>query len=526
MSSGTGEQGPVTTGSDGADRSTGNSLGMSAARRWAQPGPPGRRRPAPLGTVAAASIRFAAGVARPPHVRRLLAGPGPLKPRAIPDATAPPRWWTGVSRPEPVAVRRQSTTSAASPAPTRTAPAASTPAATAAPGVTHAPAATPAPAPAPETAVDHGVQLAQNGYAAINRAENGAERHDQHQGGRAAGTLPGWSGRAVATPDTLPDRVLRRAAGSVPTEKTYIPGGMAARMTATDVRVRRPTEVVAAGPMRDAGKKLSAPRPPRDGPPGQSSGSGAAGESGLSSPGSIGRSSDGAEAGTAPRDQVTGASRLGPSGAHAPRYRHEHLAAAVGRRVARIVDAAAASAAAHASARSAMSGIARPSRGGGGTAGAKTQVGPASSVSPLRRAWAGSALRRQPVPAAPGSARPAGSSLPHTPSAITRGGNQGPCRPGRFRRSPRSPDRRLGRPLLLLSPRRPRSEVRQQTAGRTPSSVASLRPPRPARCRPFRLPDLSATVGRTPSFVANLRRPRPARCRPFRLPDLSARASI
>ena len=510
MSSGTGEQGPVTTGSDGADRSTGNSLGMSAARRWAQPGPPGRRRPAPLGTVAAASIRFAAGLARPPHVRRLLAGPGPLKPRAIPDATAPPRWWTGVSRPEPVAVRRESTTSAASPAPTRTAPAASTPAATA------APAAYP-PTTAPETAVDHGVQSAQNGYAAINRAEIGAARHDQHHGGRTAGTLPGWSGRAVATPDSLPDRVLRRAAGSVPTEKTYIPGGMAARMTATDVRVRRPTEVVAAGPMRDAGKKLSAPRPARDGPPGQSSGSGVAGGSGLNSLGSVGRSSDGAEAVTAPRDQVTGASRRGPSGAHAPRYRHEHLAAAVGRRVARIVDAAAASAAAYASARSSMSGIARPTRAGGGTADPSAQVGPAASVSPLRRAWAGSALRRQQVPAAPGSVRPAGSSLPHTPSAITRGGNQGPVPAGSVSTQPAQSGSTPGPAAPPAEP--PAAALGSAAADRRPDAVVRREP---AATAPSSVPPVSATglVGdRRPDAVV---RREPATTAPSSVPPVSA----
>ena len=332
--------------------------------------------------------------------------------------------------------------------------------------------------------------------------------------------MPGWSGGSVATPDTLPDRVLRRAAGSVPTEKTYIPGGMAARMTATDVRVRRPTEVVAAGPMRDAGKKLSAPRPARDGPPGQSSGSGAAGGSGLSSPGSVGRSSDGAEAVTVPRDQVTGApSRLGPSGAHAPRYRHEHLAAAVGRRVARIVDAAAASAAAHASARSSKSrsAIARPTRAGGGTADPSAQVGPAASVSPLRRAWAGSALRRQPVPTAPGSVRPAGSSLPHTPSAITRGGNQGPVPAGSVSTQPAQSGSTPGPAAPPAEP--PAAALGSAAADRRPDAVVRREP---ATTAPSSVPPVSATglVGdRRPDAVV---RREPATTAPSSVPPVSA----
>ena len=69
------------------------ALGRSAARRWSRPGPPGRRRPAPLGSVAAAAARFSAGLARPPEVRRQLAGPGEIRPGRLPENLRPPRWW-------------------------------------------------------------------------------------------------------------------------------------------------------------------------------------------------------------------------------------------------------------------------------------------------------------------------------------------------------------------------------------------------------------------------------------------------
>ena len=79
-----------------------NVVGRQALRRWARPGPPGRRRPAALGSVAAASVRFAAGVARPPRVRRQLAGPGEIRPTKVAGLVAPPRWWTpAATDPEP-----------------------------------------------------------------------------------------------------------------------------------------------------------------------------------------------------------------------------------------------------------------------------------------------------------------------------------------------------------------------------------------------------------------------------------------
>src|ERR1700712_2771033 len=68
-------------------------LGRAAARRWSRPGPPGKPRPAPLGSVAAAAQRFSAGLARAPQVRRQLAGPGEIRPGNMPEGMRPPRWW-------------------------------------------------------------------------------------------------------------------------------------------------------------------------------------------------------------------------------------------------------------------------------------------------------------------------------------------------------------------------------------------------------------------------------------------------
>src|ERR1700712_5717542 len=68
-------------------------LGRAAARRWSRPGPPGKPRPAPLGSVAAAAQRFSAGLARAPQVRRQLAGPGEIRPGKMPEGMRPPRWW-------------------------------------------------------------------------------------------------------------------------------------------------------------------------------------------------------------------------------------------------------------------------------------------------------------------------------------------------------------------------------------------------------------------------------------------------
>ncbi len=75
-----------------ADR-TQMGLGRTVAQRWSRPGPPGRQRPAPLGSVAAGALRFSAGLARPPQVRRQLAGPGEIRPGRLPENLRPPRWW-------------------------------------------------------------------------------------------------------------------------------------------------------------------------------------------------------------------------------------------------------------------------------------------------------------------------------------------------------------------------------------------------------------------------------------------------
>ncbi len=88
----------------------------------------------------------------------------------------------------------------------------------------------------------------------------------------------GWSGTATAAP-TLPPKVLRRAVHAIENEQTHVPGGMAGRMAGQVIRVRRVPDVTAAGPMRDAGVRLTAParrsQPPGSGagPPGQRAGS-------------------------------------------------------------------------------------------------------------------------------------------------------------------------------------------------------------------------------------------------------------
>src|SRR6478736_3726824 len=69
-------------------------FGNSIARRWTPPGPRTRVRPAPLGSVAAAAMRFTAGLGHVPQVRRQLAGPAPIRPAGAAGNVAPPRWWT------------------------------------------------------------------------------------------------------------------------------------------------------------------------------------------------------------------------------------------------------------------------------------------------------------------------------------------------------------------------------------------------------------------------------------------------
>jgi len=75
------------------DASDTSPFGNSVARRWAPPGPRSRPRPAPPGSVAAAALRFSAGLGRLPQIRRQLAGPAPIRAVGNAGQVAPPRWW-------------------------------------------------------------------------------------------------------------------------------------------------------------------------------------------------------------------------------------------------------------------------------------------------------------------------------------------------------------------------------------------------------------------------------------------------
>ncbi len=77
----------------GGGRLGGGGLGRSVARRWAPPGPRSRARPAPLGSVAEAAMRFSAGLGRPPQIRRQLAGPASVRPASGFGPVRPPLWW-------------------------------------------------------------------------------------------------------------------------------------------------------------------------------------------------------------------------------------------------------------------------------------------------------------------------------------------------------------------------------------------------------------------------------------------------
>src|SRR6478752_5091089 len=77
----------------GRPRLGGGGLGLSVARRWAPPGPRSRARPAPLGSVAEAAMRFSAGLGRPPQIRRQLAGPASVRPASGFGPVRPPLWW-------------------------------------------------------------------------------------------------------------------------------------------------------------------------------------------------------------------------------------------------------------------------------------------------------------------------------------------------------------------------------------------------------------------------------------------------
>ena len=160
------------------------ALGPSVARRWAPPGPRSRARPAPLGSVAVAAMRFSAGLGRSPQIRRQLAGPASIRP-----ATA-----LG-----PVGRRC-------------------------------------------------------GGCRTVQRSD------------------PVWGGRRP--PDVVPDRLLRRAAGRVPSLGGHRPGSAQAAMTGKPVSVRRVPDVQFSGPMKGAASKLV---PPRSGSGGPHSGAGSGG---------------------------------------------------------------------------------------------------------------------------------------------------------------------------------------------------------------------------------------------------------
>jgi hypothetical protein len=77
------------------DESAAAPLGPAVQHRLRLPGPPGGRRDATIGSLAARATRFAAATARPVPVRRSLAGPGTfIRPNAVASIVAPPRWWT------------------------------------------------------------------------------------------------------------------------------------------------------------------------------------------------------------------------------------------------------------------------------------------------------------------------------------------------------------------------------------------------------------------------------------------------
>jgi hypothetical protein len=82
-------------------------LGRDVVLRLRLPGPPRRRRPARIGSLASASQRFAAALSQPVHIRGGLRGPRVVPAPPLRGATTrPPRWWRPVTRIEPVRARR------------------------------------------------------------------------------------------------------------------------------------------------------------------------------------------------------------------------------------------------------------------------------------------------------------------------------------------------------------------------------------------------------------------------------------
>ncbi len=255
-------------------------LGFSVARRWTPPGPRVRSRPAPLGSVAVAAVRFTAGLGRAPRVRRQLAGPAPIRRAGVSANVAPPRWWV------PSGSASTSAWGAAT---------------------------------VPKTAA----------------ADGGAD-----------------------------GRLLRRAAGAVPTLDSHRPGAAGVAMSGRTIPVRRIPEVSFSGTMKGAASKLVAPRSGSPGPAGPTSGSAASKATGPPGPTAGGGGSYRSAAGAVP-----------PSGS-----RHR-TAAARGQ-----VSGRQSPAPAMASARSMAVARARPA-----TASAQSMVvARATRASPAARSWSAS----------------------------------------------------------------------------------------------------------------------------------------
>ena len=174
-------------------------FGNAVARRWAPPGPRSRPRPAPLGTVGAAAVRFSVGLGQVPQVRRQLAGPKPIRAAGAAGTAgnvAPPRWWV--------------------------------------------------PAPA-RTESSWGAGSSAGGVGA--------------SGGHAGGPGGGASDVGVDVGAVLAaGRQLRRAVGPAPTLESHRPGAASAAMTGKVIPVRRVPEVAFTGNMKGAASKLVPPR--------------------------------------------------------------------------------------------------------------------------------------------------------------------------------------------------------------------------------------------------------------------------
>ena len=356
--------GAAHAGSDDGGRTR---LGVQAATRWARPGPSGRPRPAPLGSVAVAALRFAAGLGRAPTVRRQLAGPGPIRPAAVPGLVRPPRWWWPEQRDSD-------------------------------------PAGGPPPPPSRPfgAAGDRSPVVGRNGD--LRKRLDGpvagaASSPSERQQSQLPGTLP--VGPAVPVPPALWARLdgvpaasaasaagprgLHRAIAPVPVHGSA-PGGTAAGMTGTTVRVRRMAEVTAVGPMSDGDRLSTGKSVGRRGVSGGAGPPGAA--AGVGGPGRP-------EAATDPRRPA----RSGALDVGAIRTDGRQPAGAAAGIPAAPTRTAAAWAAASWTARS--RGAAAPGRGPEPAAPGR-----------LRRAWARPATPSPSAPSAPSPAAPSGALSP------------------------------------------------------------------------------------------------------------------